>query len=560
MRRSRHHLAARRVRVRAAAGRILEWGVIACPALRAGAAPEACGREYLWLARVVWSLAAVVVGPVIVRALCCAACQMLVLQVPLQSDISEYDAVWYPSNEPTTPWLFSSLTGGPYPTETWSETQVSYGPNNVYDVPGGDGAWFVAYGATPGACTSQPGMAQAWGVIADSCPLGPAADLGAGPIAYQATSKHCTATKVRCVSTGAPPPTSYLCEVVVADVNRHPTEPTGAASLTISSPSSSPPGASETISCSLKGRPSGWGVCFFSPPSNLGVDVVIAATYPGDATHNPSGSTPYHMLTALQPPFHDTTAAEKAALKVAADDESLAADTGAGTVLVLGALGGPISAPVSLAAGLTWATVKIDSGLKKYEANHIDPVDLRYASVARPRVVALPPLPVLPGSVGSLTRALLANVLTANAIAQVLGTSENRATTAAVVSDGVALNRQRQAIARYFDDLANITLSDIAVEKRLAAALQRAHLDLVTISPGSVNTIQRRSGRLSPPRYLLRLLMAAESRTVAVGEWRALAQLAKPGTVRLSSMFTNAQLISEERQVAAILRADAHSN
>jgi len=101
--------------------------------------------------------------------------QMLFMQTPLNDAIDEYVAMWswtQPNQNPPPdhPWMFTSLDGGPYGEEVWSTTSINgqntgFGGDSVfYQVPQGDGVWFVAAGGGPGACSSDAGIAQGWAV------------------------------------------------------------------------------------------------------------------------------------------------------------------------------------------------------------------------------------------------------------------------------------------------------------------------------------------------------------------------------------------------------------
>ncbi len=98
--------------------------------------------------------------------------QAVFLQMPLEPDVVEYDAMWTNSNPGATPWSFHATGGpngsgsGPYGEEAWSTkslTPKNTGVNVHYRVPKGSGAWFVAAGGGPGPCSGQGGTAYGWG-------------------------------------------------------------------------------------------------------------------------------------------------------------------------------------------------------------------------------------------------------------------------------------------------------------------------------------------------------------------------------------------------------------
>jgi hypothetical protein len=100
--------------------------------------------------------------------------QALFMLVPLSKNADGYLALWnrtgpHADPSPGDPWGFTSTTGGPYGEEIWSTTTITpqkTGVNVNYDVPGGDGAWFVAAGGEPCSLLASEGdvtgVAQAW--------------------------------------------------------------------------------------------------------------------------------------------------------------------------------------------------------------------------------------------------------------------------------------------------------------------------------------------------------------------------------------------------------------
>ena len=399
-------------------------------------------------------------------------------------------------------------------------------------------------------------------------PPGAAADAFAGLSVAAASASgpplDCTTTSLKCLSTGsASVAEEYLCLALVTDVSPSPTVPTGNAIVTLDYAGSQQVGPnSSTHVCPLTGRPPSSAACFFFPRAPIaGQSLVLNALYPGDATHDLSQSGPYNLLNSLL--VYHTTAYDRAQLKKAANAEKRLMDKGtygvAGLALIGLAVSAPVSAPVAGAAGLTWAYGKVDAGNKEEVADSDDPPDLHYATVARPRSVTLPTLPALPGTVAGPIRALLTNGLRATAIDQALSTSVNRASTATLEGDQGALQQQRKAIARYFGQLASLTLQAIKLEKRLAGALRRAHIDTAKITPKEAHAAHRaRYAHSQPPRFVLQLLMAGgESRRLAIATWQAISRSIAPGTFKLSSLLTSHELITSELRAAAVFRADA---
>ena len=93
--------------------------------------------------------------------------------VPLSKNADGYFAFWNRTGpnadpSPSEPWVFVSNVRGPAEDEVWSTTTITPGNTGVdvnYDVPTGDGAWFV--GAGGGTCSdveSSAGVARAWAV------------------------------------------------------------------------------------------------------------------------------------------------------------------------------------------------------------------------------------------------------------------------------------------------------------------------------------------------------------------------------------------------------------
>ncbi|HTW06419.1 MAG TPA: hypothetical protein VME46_02860 [Acidimicrobiales bacterium] len=100
--------------------------------------------------------------------------QQLFMLEPLNSEVDEYVALWSwlePNQNPPPdhPWMFTSVSGGPYGEEAWSTSKLT--PENTgapinYDVPQGDGAWFVAAGGGPAPeyCKVNTGEAVGYAV------------------------------------------------------------------------------------------------------------------------------------------------------------------------------------------------------------------------------------------------------------------------------------------------------------------------------------------------------------------------------------------------------------
>lgn len=399
-------------------------------------------------------------------------------------------------------------------------------------------------------------------------PSGAAADafagLWVGADSASGPPLDCTTTSLKCLSTGSTSVAEqYLCLALVTDVSPSPTVPTGNAIVTLDYAGSQQVGPkSSTHVCPLTGRPPSSAACFFFPRAPIaGHSLVLNALYPGDTTHDLSQSGPYNLLNALL--VYHTTAYDRAQLKKAATAEKRLVDKGtfgvAGLALAGWVVSAPVSTPVAGAAALTWAYGKVDAGNKEEVADSDDPPDMHYATIARPRSVTLPALPALPGTVAGPIRGLLTNVLRAAAIDQALSTSVNRASTATLEGDQGALQQQRAAIARYFGQLASLTLQAIKGEKKLAGALRRAHIDTAKITPKEADAAHRaRYAHSQPPRFVLKLLMAGgESRTLAIATWQAISRSITPGTFKLSSLLTSHQLIASELRAAAVFRADA---
>jgi hypothetical protein len=504
------------------------------------------------------------------------------VQVQVPSDVDEYEAVWYATIGEGTRW--------------WDQSDATVGPASVtgegasYQVPVGDAAWSAAGGASAaGDCSGGPpsgtyGVA-AWGVPSTGCAVAAAA-AGERPVASVAKHRHCTTTAVRCVHGGAnvgsvDDPRAFVCGVFVTDnFPRRPTPPTGRAPVTfdwiVTSGYSGGP-QHKSLSCPLRAYSKSSSVCIFHPPttpSNTTMEsVTVTGLYPGDTDHNPSGPSATNLNVALTIPVRPTTAAEKQLLKSGASVEDILAKVGG-----LGVLIGKVD-PKWLAAetGLKEAAVAdllnylaawyagqaIGTAIVSFEADHLDPADLGYRVIARPRAIAIPRVPSLPHSVAAPTRAWLTNMLKARAIEQALGTTQNRASTAFLVRDHKALRRQMKVAKKYFVELANLTLGDIRLAKQIAARLTSAHLNRLTLAVPTNDTAGvQRMERSSPPSYLLRLLISGgKTRHGAIAAWRALAHDVKPGktTINLSMLLTDPQLIADEREVAAIFRAHAAS-
>ncbi|MGO9660803.1 MAG: hypothetical protein ACLQVK_27745 [Acidimicrobiales bacterium] len=96
--------------------------------------------------------------------------------VPLSKNAHGYFAFWnrtgpHADPSPSEPWVFISNVRGPAEDEVWSTTTITPGNTGVdvnYDVPTGDGAWFVGAGGGPcsemGTPADAAGVAQGWAV------------------------------------------------------------------------------------------------------------------------------------------------------------------------------------------------------------------------------------------------------------------------------------------------------------------------------------------------------------------------------------------------------------
>jgi hypothetical protein len=110
--------------------------------------------------------------------------EALFMQVALSPNAAGYLALWSWTGK--NPWAFTSTTGGPYSEEIWSTTVITpqnTGVNVHYDVPRGNGAWFVAAGGGPGPCQPKIGIAQAWVVTSKHKVSGQVTVAGSGGIA-----------------------------------------------------------------------------------------------------------------------------------------------------------------------------------------------------------------------------------------------------------------------------------------------------------------------------------------------------------------------------------------
>ncbi len=434
----------------------------------------------------------------------------------------------------------------------------------------------------PFGCESDEGFLG--DIHLDLVPTSCSATAGdvATPVAFAAGAAHCTTTVLRCLESNVETQ-QYLCSVVVTDVEpRKPIPPTGRGDVMVDWLSLGSRigriARSKSISCSLAARAPKWGVWFFVPPVTPAPsvsNVLIGARYPGDPKHLPSAASGINLALATTVVDHISTAREREVMKNTADEEALWVD--ACSLLLLQVDKGKLKVPIPanplklglsevlavLAAGCAGAKVGVD--IVKIEADHIDPIDLSYTTVARPKIPVPPKLPGgLSGSVSKPLRAWLTATLKAGAVLQALGTSENRAGTAGLLGDAAALGLQQQAIATYFDELAELTASETNDERQVGVTLRAANLDPVTVTvPADDSELVRAMERSTPPSYWLRLLIAAgESQAEAIADWRSLARSIMPGNENVSfdAFFTSPQWLAAEQTVESIDRADASPN
>lgn len=150
-------------------------------------------------------LSGVVTGTVQTSGGTCSA--LVVLQVQLVTSVVAYDATWTPAG---TTAMYSYTGGGAAPGVTsaegaWTTGQVAYG-NLTYNVPKGDGAWFLGAGGGPAPCTSKgPGTVQVWGWTAHPVVRGHVKFKGSGGPAsgVKVTAKCSSGGTTTTDSTGA---------------------------------------------------------------------------------------------------------------------------------------------------------------------------------------------------------------------------------------------------------------------------------------------------------------------------------------------------------------------
>ncbi len=89
--------------------------------------------------------------------------EVLVMEVPLEPGITEYDAVW--TRAPSTgPWYFSSLLGGPYnPPQAWYRGPTIPIGSSSSPLASGKGAWVISGGGGPHCGVVNEGEAEGWG-------------------------------------------------------------------------------------------------------------------------------------------------------------------------------------------------------------------------------------------------------------------------------------------------------------------------------------------------------------------------------------------------------------
>jgi hypothetical protein len=490
--------------------------------------------------------------------------QILVMVLPLQANIGEYDAVWYPPNGATNPYVFSSLTGGPYPIESWSTTQLSYG-GVVYNVPPGSGAWLVSAGGGAGACNTATGTTQAaWGWISQPTQVTISGNVQgchtlSGPSGRPPLPGELGGVSVDVSGTG--PLATRMDFATTTDQSGH--------------YSAMVPEGQYLVMAFRRPDIRRLSQTYFSfTPANPLVDAtggnaaqnfcmyVTTVKFADTAPVNPPPafwSSPAGQAALKQWAFAESAGAYAAKVSLEAA-KSIKDAAAAGTVLAsdvqfLVTKANPYLGAVS--AGLTGGAL-LDAGF----AYIADPFDSHYKVVAKPKAGRAPSVSVSNPQDQRMLNSFLGNMENLHAVGVALRTTENRAASARKVGDKQAYKLQEQAISRYLEKLANLSdrqiASQMAIERVLRNMLQAAGIGQVSL--GSVPTSLYGAEVASDPLTLeqARVLSSfgATSSYVAKVE-NAVANASIPTSIDLLSAIVNPTMIRDERTVAAILRAEA---
>ncbi len=443
-------------------------------------------------------------------------------------------------------------------------------PSGGYRItPAGDG-WSPAYqdktvtnGDVPNVNFSECQSQQATGESADTVSWG-------GAIAWAAAaSAHCTHTGVTCGSTYWPDPVS--CLIVVQDIvvpSTERTRPAGTAYLDFLNkfpfvPASSAcqlqalPGRTDASYCTVQlvllqseikeCQISGVNCKVAEPKTTQSYQVAAAYTTP-TSNHLPSQSKEITIM--VRPPFKGPNSI-KQTMHIAGVTWYR---TGEATGIIglaatpLGGAGAPVATLGAIEAAIGDLTDWLSSFLK-------DPPVPDYKVVAVPRLPRTPDIPAGNTAVDRGVRKLLANALQIHAVAETAKTTIDRADTAATAGDLNARNAQIMAAATYLNRLAGLFSSEIALQRRVAAALRSAGLGTISVSTSQLDHVQGATQLPHPFARIVGMLTVIPNETAQLR--KALAGVRVSTRVNVAALLTSSRLIKDEDDLVSVLRTFA---
>ena len=392
-----------------------------------------------------------------------------------------------------------------------------------------------------------------------------------GSVARVAAAGHCTATTMKCLNATQPIPAA--CVITVTDKSATaPTPPTGEVKTSVTVVSSRLPQLSP--SCTLTPTPAATrsSACIveWQPRGELSrkVQYSIHASYDADPRHIASvGDGSFTLIPEVPPPSWSSKAG-KDILKNSGDYLGAAAKTVA-VPFVASKIPGATGVPAFFAKGAAlqlslaaFAGLEVASAGVKACADFIDPFDRRYKVVATPKPRRVPTVPVRGARNRRMVSSFQNTIEQQLAVMTVLGTTENRASSAKKVGDKHAYRLQERAISRYLVRLAHLVdaqrSSQIAIQQTLNRMFAAAHVGPVLRLriPAAEYRAAVESGQVGA-EVTRQLTQLGEGSASVLGFISRVVNTPIPARINMSTVFASSAIIKALRQEAAMLRAEA---
>ena len=340
-------------------------------------------------------------------------------------------------------------------------------------------------------------------VGSSGCPSA-AADTPGSPLASAAAGGHCTTTMLRCPNVNYGVPSG--CLVIVTDQSKHPTRPTGNVILSGTASRSSSPQLPFAINCPLKKTPGNsrrTAVCEVEIVSLQG-SVTVNANYVGDAHHAKSSASGGFTVGAPPPGLTLKQILQQSGIVLEKFGEGEMASAGWIVIQTKG-VGTATAGALAGEGAIIYFIGDVDNLIGNALS---DPPDFNVDALATPRTPPTPDFPAGSSPMARTSRALLANAVSARALARALHACLDRAVSAGKFGDLQARSEQILAAIKYLKQLAALIDSDISLQRSLARELAQKHLATVSIPPADVSKLQvlLSKGLPNPAGSLLRTL------------------------------------------------------